>query len=257
MIEFANKIDIPKIIKLWNEAFGDSKGDIEKFLSVFLEYVLIFRNQDDVAGMLTLLPVTKNNIPGRYVYAVATLKKYRSQGISTRLLDFSKKYIKENNEEFLILVPANTSLFDFYGNRGFKTASYIERKEYKYENFTKKPFDIQKISASEYIALKKLYIPSSDAVCWSEEMLFEIAKLYDGAFYKIPNINVAFFGFSSNNEFFIKELCCADNDVKTVTDAIFTKHHYSKIYAVSKGRTPFAMSYPELNGDIYFSIALD
>ena len=56
---------------------------------------------------------------GFYVYGVATGKEYRGKGISTKLLEYAKGFVDEKKADFLVLVPRNEGLFEFYVKRGF------------------------------------------------------------------------------------------------------------------------------------------
>ena len=48
-----------------------------------------------------------------------TKYSHRGKGYMKELLDFSYKYCQENGFDFLFLVPAETSLFDYYAKCGF------------------------------------------------------------------------------------------------------------------------------------------
>ena len=117
MIIFAEEKHKKQIISLWREAFGDGEDEISFYLENILKYLVVFIEKERVCGMLAMLPVAMGDKKGRYIYAVATKKTERGRGISTALLDFAKQYIERNGENFLVLVPQEESLFDFYKKR--------------------------------------------------------------------------------------------------------------------------------------------
>ena len=104
MVNFVT--DKNKIIELWQEAFGDSRGEILYFKDNLKNGKCIGISEvDELASMLFLV---KCNF-GSYIYAACTRKKYRGGGYMTQLLDYAK-----DNESSLCLIPASDSLVDFY-----------------------------------------------------------------------------------------------------------------------------------------------
>ena len=104
MIKVCDLTDYEDIIRIWSEAFGDDRKYIVKFLENFREYVYIFEKD----AIMTLFPVTLNDKKGHYVYAVAVDKNKRGTGLGKKLIEFAKA----NMDDFLVLVPADKSLFD-------------------------------------------------------------------------------------------------------------------------------------------------
>ncbi|MGN1122773.1 MAG: GNAT family N-acetyltransferase [Eubacterium sp.] len=104
-----------EIIFLWQEAFGDTKEDILFFLnnaenaSCLGVYV-----GDELASMLFAVDCVCKGKKAIYVYAACTLKKYRSKGYMSQLLDFVK-----NSNEAVCLIPASKELDEYYRKRDF------------------------------------------------------------------------------------------------------------------------------------------
>ena len=78
-----------------------------------------------------MLPVTLTlsggqTYPARYLYAIATLKAFRGQGIGTALLKAAHAHMRDTAEAASILVPGNRDLFTFYEKRGYKTAFFLD-----------------------------------------------------------------------------------------------------------------------------------
>ena len=168
MIRVCQLSDYEDIIRIWNKAFGDSKEDILNFLDKFKEYVYIL----DKYAIMTLFPVTLNNKKGHYVYAVAVDNEKRGMGLGKKLIEFAK----ENMEDFLVLVPADKGLFEFYRKLGFIENSSIGIYDKADTN--------EKISTKEYVTLRDKYFNSRNYIKWSEEQLTKIASLYGANFYK-------------------------------------------------------------------------
>ena len=119
MIRFATEKECEQIVSLWQEAFGDSREWVLLYLEENIENVLIYEESGQVFGMLSLLRVSYKERAGFYVYGVATGKAHRSMGVSTKLLEHAKKLAGDG---FLVLVPRNQGLFEFYKGRGFFAA---------------------------------------------------------------------------------------------------------------------------------------
>lgn len=259
MIVFAENKHITDITKLWCEAFGDREEDVLVYLNTLIKYCVVFEDNGKVAGMLFLLPVTCGINEGRYVYAVATLKEYRGRGISTALLDFAKMFIAENNESFLVLVPQTKSLFDFYGKRGFKAFSCVNKINVSClkDDGT---FNFQKISVKEYYEERKEYLANMSFVEWNDEMLQFAKKMYSGDFYRIDEdgkeIGIAFVT-KNGDEIVVKEVLSTKlhRAVKAI-QSIYCTQKRSIVYPDKNGE-PFAMMYPDVYTDSFFNIALD
>ena len=92
--------------------------------------MLVDARDGHIAGMLSMLPVTLSSggqdYAARYIYAVATHPSYRNQGVSSALLHAAHTYMQSRGEAASVLVPASSGLFAFYGNRGYKTAFYLD-----------------------------------------------------------------------------------------------------------------------------------
>lgn len=259
MIKFAEDKHREDIARVWEEAFGDAKEDVYAYLNTVLDYVLIFEEESRVCGILTLLPARIGKKQGRYVYAVATLKKHRGRGISTALLDYAKEYIRRQGEEFLVLVPQNDELFEFYKKRGFKTVCNIIRKAVLTGHDVKKEFSVEKLSADQYYEFRNKSLKSTDFVEWGRDMLQFAKDMYNGEFYvikeKYAEVGVVFC-FVHDNTLHIKELLGDENCIVSALSAEFGVT-LIKYNITGKEGTPYAMMYPMLSDSVYFELALD
>ena len=80
----------------------------------------IIKIDDEIVSSLFLLPCKIGNYNGKCVYCAMTKYSHRGKGYMKKLLDFSYDYCKNNGFDFLFLVPAENSLFDYYSKCGFK-----------------------------------------------------------------------------------------------------------------------------------------
>ncbi len=257
MIEFANEFDREQIKKLWKDTFGDSDESVDKFLNEYIACVLLYKEGKKLLGMLSMLPVKAEEKKGRYIYAVATDRLVRGRGISTALLEFVNKYIKENGEFFSVLVPAEESLFDFYKKRGYSTISCIKKEEFQGRNSF---LDIKKMSAERLFYLRKEFF-GKNFISWQKKELSYIADVYDNNIFEISSGEKSAFAVCSFNEgkLEIKELCSGGLLEKDC--AIALNNYFKTDTCVAKipssDGEAYAMVYPMEYKNFTFNLAID
>ena len=215
MIRVVNSSDYEDVIKIWSSAFGDTREYILNFLKKFSEFVYILDND----AIMTLLPVTLNDKNGHYIYAVAVDENKRCKGLGKKLIEFAK----EIKEDFLVLVPADEGLFEYYKKLGFSYNSEIG----KFDTVD----NSEEISASEYFELRDKFFGGKDYVKWSTEQLFNIADLYNAKFYR--NKESTEISMLTNNR---------------IIECLGKKSIEEK---------PFSMIFPKDYKNSYFNIAID
>ncbi len=121
MIEFASINDKKELSNLWQMTFLENSQVIEYFFdNVFNDVVTpIIKIDGEIASSLFLLPCKIGKYEGKCVYCAMTKYSHRGKGYMKELLDFSYEYCQKNGFDFLFLVPAETSLFDYYAKCGF------------------------------------------------------------------------------------------------------------------------------------------
>ncbi|MEA5135299.1 MAG: GNAT family N-acetyltransferase [Candidatus Fimivivens sp.] len=121
---------------LWQIVFGDRPDYIGLFFNnrFVPENTMVALFEGMPVAMLYLLPITirENNIDynARYIYAVGTHPDYRSQGLSGALLKATHTRLAQEGVALSLLVPAEPSLFAYYGMRGFSTEFYRKTVAY-------------------------------------------------------------------------------------------------------------------------------
>ncbi len=124
--------DRQQVVSLWQEAFSDG----ERVINDFLEEIQMdrtgfgaFTAAGTLVSMMFLIPAelyVQNQIaPCRYVYAVATAKTARNNGLMRRLHAFAADQAKEEGATALLLVPAERSLFSLYQTLGYRTRFFL------------------------------------------------------------------------------------------------------------------------------------
>lgn len=184
IIEFASKKRLPEVIALWKEAFGDGEEYVKNFFGKMNgEKNMILRIEEgETVSMASMLPVKCGGYRGRYIYAVATAKKYRNRGYCREVMAFIHNFMAECGENFAILVPAEKSLFDFYKKMGYSQTVFAP-------DIADAGKITNKCTVSEYYNMRKKLFSEYDLIEWGEKELSYILspgetwKTEDGAAY--------------------------------------------------------------------------
>lgn len=180
MIRQASESDLPQLISLWQEAFGDTEEEALFYFQHRHQHqnMLVFEMGSEISGMLSMLPVhlhsPKQIISARYVFAVATKKARRGQGISTRLLEAAHQKMQREGSSASILVPAESSLFEYYGKRGYQTGFQVDQVHLKAGEISSWGAEgrLERCDAANYLAIRDdVYKNSQMFVRWDIDAL--------------------------------------------------------------------------------------
>ena len=116
---------------LYREIFPE---DTEAFLDFYYKErpkrILAMEEDGQIIAMLHLNPFLLSffgkEITASYIYAVATKKEKRRQGIMGKLLRYAFQLLKEEGEVFCILIPVAESIYSPYG---FRTVTKLALEE--------------------------------------------------------------------------------------------------------------------------------
>ena len=116
---------------LYREIFPE---DTEEFLDFYYKErpkrILAMEEDGQIIAMLHLNPFLLSffgkEITASYIYAVATKKEKRRQGIMGELLRYAFQLLKEEGEVFCILIPVAESIYSPYG---FRTVTKLAKEE--------------------------------------------------------------------------------------------------------------------------------
>lgn len=190
MIRFSNEKDIPQIVSLWSEAFGDGEEEIRFFLDEWYkpQNTLVCELNGELASMLFLLEGSfcfeGEEYPAYYLYAACTAKKSRGNGLMGKLLAFAERTAYERNYDFICLMPGEKSLFDFYSRFGyipaFKT-NYVSFSAEEYSFDGDAELENSDVDLSE---IRNSFLSGNPYFKWSGKAVdfaFAQNKLYGGS----------------------------------------------------------------------------
>ncbi len=179
-IDYPLEMQTPELRRLWKEAFGD--GDA--FLDIFWDTAFspdrcrCITLGGQVAAALYWFDCRTEQRPIAYVYAVATAKLFRGQGLCRKLMDDTRRLLQELGYSGILLVP-EAHLFGMYESMGYQTCTYVR-------NFSCRrgdtPVALREIDAAEYAELRRQYLPMGGVVQENEnlQLLSALTKLYTG-----------------------------------------------------------------------------
>lgn len=122
MITFASNKDINTLKKMWQSIFlEDEKVTDHFFENIYISVVTpVIKVDNEIVSSLFLLDCSIGEYKGKCIYCAMTKYAFRGKGYMKKLLDFSYDYCQNNGFDFLFLVPAEKSLFDYYEKCGFQ-----------------------------------------------------------------------------------------------------------------------------------------
>lgn len=260
MIRAYEKQDYDAVVALWQEAFGDTKEDIANCMQHFSPYLTLYVENNALLGMFMRLPVESDGKKGDYIYAVATAKHARGRGIATKLLETAKASVSNGERDFLVLVPAKPSLFEFYEKRGYTNGTHITKKTYAHVRDAKTDITIKSISPAQMYAYRKAYFKNLAA--WDEKMLSAIGSVYGGSCYYAlegKNANAFCMAYTYENKLIVPELCLVNMEEKDAIAALDAHFGAKEIQFVlpDENGDAFAMFYPNAYKDHYFNLAIN
>lgn len=124
----AQSRDIPALYALWHEAFGDDRAAVDAFFQTCYkpENTLIAAENGMPVSVLYWIEAAYRSggetFSARYIFAAATAKRARSKGYMSALLDYARRSAEKRQIDLLFLVPAEETLFAYYGARGYTNA---------------------------------------------------------------------------------------------------------------------------------------
>ncbi len=239
----------PQLKRLWMACFGDTDAFVDRFFSVAFapERCLCMTEADQVLAAAYWLDVSFQGKKAAYIYAVATDPAHRGNGHCRALMAAIHQVLGTTGYAGAMLVPGEPGLRQMYAKMGY--ADFGGIREFACIA-GQDPLPVTQISAAEYAALRRQYLPETGVIQEGENLAF-LRQFY--RFYKTDEHILA--AASTGCELFAAELL-GDSTAAPAILAAFALH--SGVFRVP-GDTPFAM-YHSLDGEDgpeYFAFAFD
>lgn len=132
MIRRARRADIPRLMELWQAAFGDSREYISFFFQHRFSPQDTFLHEEEgrpVSAFYLLdarLCGAEAAYTVKYLYAACTDAAFRGQGLMRSLIECAARALAESGVDCIALAPASQGLFHYYAGCGFQSAFFCE-----------------------------------------------------------------------------------------------------------------------------------
>lgn len=171
--------DIPRLRRLWQDAFGDEDAYLDIFFSAAYapERSLVLERDGNIAGGAYWMNCAWKDRKLAYVYAVAIDPGLQNQGLGTRLMEAIHRHLAAGGYDAVLLVPGSEELRRYYRRFGYRTVSHR-----RVTAAPDVPVPIRRISCGQYKLLRRQYLPENGIVQEGENLalLDRLAEFYAG-----------------------------------------------------------------------------
>ena len=243
--------DINSLKELWLGIFEEKQIAIDLFFEKnFNDTAFVATDQGKIVAILYLLPASVNGVNACYLYGAATDANYRKHGIMRNLINFS---LENSHYEMCVLLPAKSSLYDFYSKLGFEKLScntaIISRVEV---SFLAKPYVMQDLIVSNYCGIRNRVL-KSDFLFWNNNHInyaFEYNEIYGAKVIK-SNFGYAV-AYEENDVCYVSEIICDDKNAPYMLTDILNEFPSKEFrFHLSPNQT-FIKSTPETFGMVKY-----
>ncbi len=241
--------DIPALRQLWQEAFEDEDAFLDSFFATAWSAgrsrcaVL----EDGIASGLYWFDCRCRGEKIAYLYAVATAKRHRGQGLCRALMENTHCLLRANGYAGAVLVPAD-GLIPFYASMGYRVCGYLTE-------FTRaaaeRSVPLEKLDRSRFQKLRERYLPEGGVIQTGANLAFlgSFADFYAGE-------DFCLCGSVQNGIFSCQELLGNPQAAAGIVKALNCRQ--GSFRTPGNGR-PFAMYRPlsPAQPPTYFGLAMD
>ena len=166
IIDRPRQQDLPGLRRIWQEAFGDSDLFLDGFFQTGFapDQCMCLRIGERPVAALYWFDCHWKDKKIAYLYAIATEKAYRGQGLCRKLMEKTHLQLRSAGYYAATLVPAGEKLFSMYaqmGYRGFCPMTQVEISA------GCQPIDLETLTAASYFSHREAYLPTN-GICQKE-----------------------------------------------------------------------------------------
>lgn len=154
---------IPGLRALWQQAFNDTDAFLDGFFSTGFasDRCRCVTKDGKVAAALYWFDAEYRGKPIAYLYAVATAKAFRGQGLCRALMEDTHRHLEALGYTGALLVPGSESLFRFYAPMGYQVFSTVR----EFTCTAAGPaVPLLPISAEEYAHKRRALLPENSVI---------------------------------------------------------------------------------------------
>lgn len=251
IIEKPSADQIPALRRLWQQAFGDTDAFLDGFFATGFspDRCRCIIEEDIPIAALYWFDCAWQGKKLAYIYAVATEKDLRGQGLCRVLMENTHLCLKLKGYAGAVLVPGTPGLADMYRKFGYKSFCPAENTTVAAAGSA---ISVSKVSAQEYAQKRLAYLPEN-AVNHGPESFDFLSTFCD--FY--AGDHFLFCAAREENTIYIQEFLGDTEKIPGILTALQAEKAQVRLPG---GNQPFAMYHAFIDSaDIpaYFGIALD
>ncbi len=242
---------IPQLRSLWKEAFGDT----DAFLDIFFHRAFspdrcrCLTRDGQVLAALYWFDCDYQGKKMAYLYAVATAKSHRGQGLCKALLANTHAHLKKAGYLGCLLCPQSDSLFSMYGKSGYQVCSHI--REFSCTAGLS-PLTLTPVSPEEYAAARRSLLPEGGVL--QEGVTLDFLSVF-ARFYTGPGICLAC--YPDEGSLVVCELLGSPEAAPGILCALGFSQGKFRIPGQEKPRAMFLPLTANVTAPDYFGLALD
>ena len=172
---------IPQLLTLWNQVFGEYNGFWELFLETAFakERCRCITENGQITASLCWFDCTLGDEKIAYIYAVVTHPAHRGKGLCRALLADTHHHLSETGYAAALLVPAEEPLRAMYRKLGYRDATAVREFTCTAETPS---IPLRAIGPEEYAALRRTFLPQGSVLQEEENLAFlsRQAQFYTG-----------------------------------------------------------------------------
>ena len=249
-IDYPAQDQIPKLRKLWKEAFGDDDAFLDTFYSTAFapDRCRCVTMDGNPVAALYWFDCSFDGKPIAYIYAVATKEVYRGKGLCRALMENAHSHLTYLGYAGAVLVPGTQALFGMYETFGYRTCCMISEFPCA---AAEEPVSPRAIDTEEFCALRRKFLSAGSVLQEGVnlEFLQTMAKFYAGEDFLLTVAD-------TDGAFFAPELLGNVHAAPSILTAFGKKEG---VFRTPGGDKPYAMykalGAPELPR--YFGFAFD
>ncbi len=279
----AENYDTDKLKQVYKICFNDEDEYMDFFYDKTFNLTETFAALDEekVISMATTFFVELNaydkKYKGIYLYAVSTLPSHRGKGLMRKVEEYIKNYYKNQDYDFICLVPTNESLIGMYGKLGYDVVLKLGFKTIKKSDICDDSVysEISVMTKDEFITERKRYLSTLNSYIEFDETLYDY--IYDELIFDEFDIIQIKNEFATgyiickkyDKKLYIKEMTVSKESFNLAINEIFTRYdvdtvdiRVGKDYSQDLDIKPYAM-FKALNKelllltDAYINLMLD
>lgn len=173
--DFPDQAQIPELLAMWKEAFGEHGGFWEMFLDTAFvpEHCRCVTVERKTAAALYWFECSCSGQKMAYVYAVVTHPGFRNRGLCRMLLEDVQNHLAEQGYTAVLLVPEQEALRQMYRKLDYRDCTTVSEFSCAAGD-TSVP--LRTIGPEEYGILRREFLPTGGVVQEGKNLAFLAAQ---------------------------------------------------------------------------------